>query len=339
MVKKGLCLLVAGALPAAAMADGLTVYGKGNLTYQMESYEERVIEERDEPDSDVVQADGDTWKMESNASRFGIKGSNEVKENLEVVYQLEWEVDISDKDDGDGDNILKARNSFAGLKGNWGKVIAGTHDTPLKLAAKKIDLFNDLEGDIKGVLKAENRLQNIVFYSSPKLADAVTLNLAFVPGEDTEFVNGEDEENGIADAFSASAVFKQGGIYAAVAYDSEVKELDTIRVIAKYKADNFSVGAMWQDSESSEGDSDEEGYIDEDGMSVGASYTLDKNTLKVQHTASDMSTEGAEFTSLGLDHKLAKKTKVFAFYTDKSYDDSDLDETIFAVGLEHKFSL
>ena len=62
-------------------------------------------------------------------------------------------------------------------------------------------------------------------------------------------------------------------------------------------------------------------------------------TLKAQYTESDddVSDNDADMMSFGLDKKLGKKTKVFAFYTtlDKSTatDDSDW----IGVGLEHKF--
>ena len=56
---------------------------------------------------------------------------------------------------------------MGGIKGSFGTVWAGKHDTPTKLAQGKIDLFNDLEGDIKNTFEGENRVSNIVAYSSP----------------------------------------------------------------------------------------------------------------------------------------------------------------------------
>ena len=60
------------------------------------------------------------------------------------------------------------RNQFVGLEGAFGTVKVGRHDTALK-QAQGFDLFDDLEGDIAGVLNGENRLKDYIGYISPAL--------------------------------------------------------------------------------------------------------------------------------------------------------------------------
>ena len=82
--------------------------------------------------------------MVSNASRLGIKGSMDFGEGLEAIYQAEYEVDPVDgtADEKNG-STFKQRNSFVGIKGSYGTLFLGTHDTAMKRSIAKIDLFND----------------------------------------------------------------------------------------------------------------------------------------------------------------------------------------------------
>ena len=323
-MNKTLLAVGAGALflgTGVVSAGDTKVYGRADVSYQYESYKYGADQ------------DGKTFVLKSNASRIGVKGDKSLNDDgLSAVYQLEWEVDFTDKDskNGDGDNILKARNSFIGLTGGFGTVVVGTHDTPLKKAQGKIDIFGDLEGDIKHLIKGENRVNNVLQYSSPKLADAVVANIAIVPGEETE--DGSDVDNGVADAISASLVYKTDDLYAAFAIDDSVGGLDTIRLVGQVKVQDAKIGLLYQVSEPSEGAGD-----DEDGIILSASYKIGQETLKFQYGVSDMKEKGLEQVSVGIDHKLAKKTKLYAFLTNTTADDDAEEEMIVAAGIQHKF--
>ena len=94
----------------------------------------------------VVNSDSgstDTWKLNSNASRIGLKGSSQISEGLSVFYKTEFEVAVDNGNFGDDEDksTFKQRNIYAGIKGQYGSLLAGKNDTPTKLAQKKIDLF------------------------------------------------------------------------------------------------------------------------------------------------------------------------------------------------------
>ena len=110
--------------------------------------------------------------MVSNASRLGVKGSMDFGEGLEAIYQAEYEVDPVDgtADEKNG-RTFKQRNSFVGIKGSYGTLFLGTHDTAMKRSIAKIDLFNDLAGDIKNILHGENRMSDFICYTTPILGD------------------------------------------------------------------------------------------------------------------------------------------------------------------------
>ena len=149
-------IALAACAPVTAMAAP-TLYGKANVSYQ------NAASDTDFKDSNYVDLDESHTELVSNASRIGIKGEEEISDNLKAIYKAEFEVAYDDgdkakdtKSDTDKDtNIFSQRNIYVGLKGNWGSIIAGKFDTPLKTAQKKVDLFSDLEGDIKKLLEEE----------------------------------------------------------------------------------------------------------------------------------------------------------------------------------------
>jgi predicted porin len=289
-----------------------TVYGKVNVS--------------------LVNADdgsSDEWKLNSNASRLGVKGESEIAEGLSIVYKAEFEICV---DDGDcKGQTFGQRNIMAGIKGSFGTVWAGKHDTPSKLAQSKIDLFNDLEGDIKNTFEGENRVSNIVAYSSPKI-NGFSSTVAMIPGEDAEGDNG-----GLADGVSYSVSYQKDDLYLALAGDQDVDDQDLMRLVAQYKIDALKLGFMYQQNENTLGSKDESGYF------VSAAYKLDSAiTLKAQFGSIEDDADGdkEETLSLGADYKLAKSTKLYVFYTDNTDSEvgsADSENSAFGLGMEHKF--
>ena len=266
----------------------------------------------------VVNSDdgtNDSWELKSNASRVGLKGSTQISEGLSVFYKTEFEVCV---DDGDcKGNTIGQRNIFAGIKGQYGSLLAGKNDTPTKLAQKKIDLFNDLNGDIKNIFKGENRMSNIIAYTTPKYGN-FSASYAVMPSE--------DDNGGLADSKSYSVNYKKDGLYLAVAADSNVKDADILRIVSQYKFDAWKLGLMYQENDTAE----KSGYF------ASAAYKSGNVTYKAQYGVNEADNSNAEDTtlSLGADLKLAKKTKAYVFYTDN--DNSKAAES-FGIGLEHKF--
>ena len=263
----------------------------------------------------VVNSDSgsdDTWKLNSNASRIGLKGSTQVSEGLTVFYKTEFQVDV----DGDGD-VFKQRNIFAGVKGSFGSVLAGKNDTPTKLAQKKIDLFNDLEGDIKKTFVGENRMSNIIAYTTPKYGN-FSATYAVMPSE--------GDNGSLSDATSYSVSYSKDDLYVAVASDSDVKGADLLRVVSQYKVDAWQLGLMYQENDTT----NESGYF------ASAAYKSNNITYKAQYGSNENDTDGSDKTTLsvGADFKLAKNTKSFVFFTDN--EDSSSTKTM-GLGLEHKF--
>ena len=277
-VKSSLCVALVSGLSFSAFAD-VDVYGKANVTVQSSD-----------------DGEGSFTEIKSNASRFGLKGSEKITDGLEAVYKFEFQVDVSDADSkGDNDDNISARNQYVGLKGAYGQVVVGRNDTALKQSQGKLDLFNDLEGDIKNVFKRENRLGDSITYTS-KSYEGFKVLATFIAEDDVDADNGYS----MAVTYGDSAL-KKSAVYASVAADSEVNGYDVVRASIQGKVESFKLGAMYQTQEKVDGSAEADGYL------LNAAYSMGKNTFKVQYQAMDYDdSDDKTAVTVGVDHKFNK---------------------------------
>ena len=271
-------------------------------------------------------ASGTEVDMVSNASRLGIKGSMDFGEVIEAIYQAEYEIDpVDGTADESKDRTFKQRNSFVGLKGSVGTIFLGKHDTATKKSQKKIDLFNDLAGDIKNILQGENRMSDLVGYTTPKING---FSATFNAIKGTEGL-GDDS---IGDSTSTSISYDSENFYIALAFDSELKGYDSTRLTLQIPFNRSQLGIMFQDSEKLSTGVEEDGYVISFSQKVG-----DKGTLKFQQAESDMKLDSGKQFSFGYDYKLSSKAKAFFFFTDLSGDNTSKEKEITGIGFEYKF--
>ncbi|MFT5295695.1 MAG: putative porin [Colwellia sp.] len=305
-------------LSVSAFAGDVSIYGKANLTVQSSDSE-----------------DGSFTEVKSNASRIGFKGGQALDHDLELIFKAEFQVDL-DGDSDKGDSITD-RNQYLGVKGNFGTVLLGKNDTVLKQSQGKVDLFSDLNGDIKTLWKGENRMSDSITYKSPKF-NGFQVGVTYI-AEDSIYIKEDGEIVGKAKDGTSIALFygdkalKKSKYYAAVALDSEVNGYDTMRLTVQGKLAGFTLGAIAHTQEKVSDGSEVDGFL------VSAKYSFDKVTLKAQLQTAEL--DGGEDRSgmtIGADYKLGKSTKVFAFFTTFDLDmDSAEDYDYLAVGLEYKF--
>ena len=271
-------------------------------------------------------ASGTEVDMVSNASRLGIKGSMDFGEGIEAIYQAEYEVDpVDGTADESKDRTFKQRNSFVGLKGSMGTIFLGKHDTATKKSQKKIDLFNDLAGDIKNILQGENRMSDLIGYTTPEING---FSATFNAIKGTEGL-GDDS---IGDSTSTSFSYDSDNFYIALAFDSELKGYDSKRLTLQIPFNRSQLGIMFQDSEKLSTGVEEDGYVISFSQKVG-----DKGTLKFQQAESDMKLDSGKQFSFGYDYKLSSKAKAFFFFTDLSGNNTSKEKEITGIGFEYKF--
>ena len=271
-------------------------------------------------------ASGTEVDMVSNASRLGIKGSMDFGEGIEAIYQAEYEIDpVDGTADESKDRTFKQRNSFVGLKGSVGTIFLGKHDTATKKSRKKIDLFNDLAGEIKNIFQGENRMSDLVGYTTPKING---FSATFNAIKGTEGL-GDDS---IGDSTSTSISYDSEIFYIALAFDSELKGYDSTRLTLQIPFNRSQLGIMFQDSKKLSTGVEEDGYVISFSQKVG-----DKGTLKFQQAESDMKLDSGKQFSFGYDYKLSSKAKAFYFFTDLNGNEDSKEKDIHGVGFEYKF--
>lgn len=321
-MKKALLPLViaAAALPLSALAE-VTVYGKANVSLQ----------NADEAEESAIE-------LVSNASRIGLKGSEEINSSLKAIYQFEYQTEVDDGSGGTSNQTFTQRNIYVGLQGTGGTIMGGHFDTPVKVLQEKIDLFNDLEGDINFIVDGETRSKNIVQYSTPVFAEAFALNVAYVT------VENHDPLVEVDDGTSVSFTYTTPMFYLGLATEQDVtlQGLDVTRIATRLTLGAVQLGALYEQTESDVIDND-------DGWIVsGKINATDNLSFKAQYgTAAEEYIDKAPIVdgeatqaSLGVDYILSKNTTLFGYYTQETLDTGSVetyDNSWLGVGLELKF--
>lgn len=321
MKKSLLALVIASVLPAAAFAD-VTVYGKANVSLQ---------------NADEAALDDSRVELVSNASRIGVKGGEEVNSSLKVIYQFEYQTEV---DDGNGSNnqTFAPRNMFIGLQGVAGTIMGGHFDTPTKVVQEKVDVFNDLEGDLTTIFKGEIRASNIVQYTTPVFGGGFSGSVAYVTEEnDGTFKQnnptGTEPGNGVSASFGYTSTMFYAGV--GVDQDVEAEGVDLIRLAARVNIGPVQLGVLGEKYEN-----DNTG-ADEDGVMASALWNMtDKWVLKGQYGQSDVRMADGETASIGLDYKMTKNATLFSYATkveNELVGTGERDDTYIGAGIDYKF--
>ena len=280
----------------------------------------------------------------SNSSRLGLKGQLEMQDGLVGLYQIEYQIDPVDghaRDEVRGENgeikvtdsTFTQRNSYVGLKGSFGTLKLGKHDTPLKKASLKVDLFNDLKGDIKNITDGENRITSFLGYESPVFGGGVSISVSLSKGKD-DGVIGTDLDGEFGTNLSASLKYDIEVIQFVIATEkASIKGFDHNRLGMMIPAGPVTIGLIHTTTKSTVGNS-----VDYDATTISiAGKVADGNgRVKFQYGTSDKSA-GLTQTQIGYDHKLFKNFKILAYHTVRSQDAVNSDDAHTGLGIEYKF--
>lgn len=292
MNKKIIALAVAAAVAAPMAAQAApTVYGKINMA--------------------VVSFDdggaNDGLGLFDEASRLGFKGSEDLGGGLKLLYKMEGTVDM----DGSGVFAFN-RDTYIGLKGGFGTVLAGRMNSAYKNATGKYDMFADMYGDITGTgthSAADTREQSIKYENN---FGGVKLAVSLAPSEQ----GSPNDEMGN----SIGVNFKAGPVNVAIASVTcgdacdagDVKD-SALKVGVQWKGGPHKVNFLHETFE------DDSTSAERTAMTIQYGMKMGKNTFQVSHTMveTDPGTSATETTqtSVALVHKMSKSTKVYVAYS------------------------
>lgn len=282
MKKALLPVAILAALPAVALAD-VTIYGRANVS----------LDYLDDG------ADYSEFNVSSNSSRLGFRATKEF-DGITAIMQIEQEIDYSNQ----GSN-LASRDTYVGVRGDFGMFRLGKFDTPFKRARGPANLFGDQLGDMRNLTRAgagrfDERTPNTVHYQTPDFS-GFQFNLAYSLHE------GGDASDGDDDAISLSATYEQGAFDFAVAYEVFDDERsrggrDAIRLAMGYGIGDLTL--------------------------VGFFQTIDH----------DDDVFDADVFGLGAEYKISDHWRVKGHYLTRSADPADADSDLVAVGVEYRVS-
>ncbi len=274
-MKKLLLATAVATLFASTVQAAPTVYGKAFVTANYVDVELN-RQSTDFPNNTVnLNEDNSSVQVNSHSSRLGFKGSEAITANTDVIYQLEYGINI---DDSGSSNVgFKSRDTYLGLNNkDYGQFRFGRNYSVT-------DYINNVtvnegywdnigssslgdEGTLSEALTLTDgeRINNSIVWIAPKYND-LPLELSLQYSADETFV---DDNNDRGNGFGASLMFKpSNGFTAGVAYDKDMSTSGKIMRgstsvdLSKYVAYPVTLGALYQQVDFDFSDEKEKGLV------------------------------------------------------------------------------
>ena len=352
-MKKLLLATAIAALSVSAANAAPTVYGKAFV------HADYVNSEVDYNDVLVSDNDEDSVQINSTGSKIGLRGSEALTANTDVIYQLEYGINV----DGDGNNnesdTFKSRDTYLGLDNkDYGQFRFGRNFSVIdniNNIYRTEGLFDNIgpstlnknQSTVGRILTMTDgdRINNSIVWLAPKY-NGLPLEFALQYGADETFVS----DNGDRDSgYGASLMYNANtGFTAGIAYDKDMSiNGDIVRGTAsvdlgKYMAYPVTLGALYQ-----EADYDRNGSEKEKGLIVSAEMALSNFArpavayLQYDKTDNLAGVDNFDGDQIVIGGKYEYKSNMIAhaYAGVNSAERSDLDADVFAIGggLEYIF--
>ena len=352
MQKKIIALAVAAAfvVPAVSYAAA-DVYGIAHVSIDVVN------------DGMETSSSSSANQLNSNRSRVGLKGSEDLGNGLSADWQMEGTVGM------DAGGFALDRNTYIGLNSaDMGTVRLGRHDTPYKIATRGLDVFKDTQADNRdsGMLFGMDlRLNNVIAYISPDMSGLTVLAASTFDAESPSAAPNDKK----ATVLSASGIYNRDNINASLSIQN-IKfgssatygtgsnlagagaavddETNAIKLGGGYMIDQFTLNAfveMGKHKTAAVGatpSSEDKGT----NVYVGGKFAVsDSDTVKLAYTLrGESETDGvknadkASQVSVGYDHSMSANTSVYALYSKVTEDATGAaDPSIVSLGVKHSF--
>ncbi len=287
------------------------------------------------------------FSLTSNTSRFGIKGGYELNENFTAIWQFEQSLNMAQKGgsktytDDNGDEVtiktnngLANRNTFIGLKGDWGTFLGGIHDTPVKTLGRKATFFKDTVGDFRDMTMGHDmRVENVLVYVLPAMENGFGGQFAHVL-DSSDWTNPDAEG---ASAFSGMVYYAPEDFFLGLGYETlsagffdgnddgvtDAEAEGVLRGAGRYNAEKFGVAALYQAVSNVRGvDGVSATTIGFEGLFKAAPKWHVKAAYYMTDPNTDVDDDGYNKISFGVDHPVTKAVTFYAQYAIMSNDDN-----------------
>ncbi|TMI18956.1 MAG: porin [Betaproteobacteria bacterium] len=344
------------ALPAAALAQvpsWIQIYGRANVSY------ERITTENSSNTAALPagQPNQSNWDLVDNSSRIGIRGNKDLGGGLTGLFQVESRVRLDS-----GGDLLSTRDSYAGLAGGFGTVRLGRTIGPVYYATYDyISMHNHDTGTSSDALLAptvfgnQGFMNNTVWYTSPKIGRAFTVDVAYsLLGVQRVVSDSQPHYLGVVGSYD------QGPLHAAASYANTQKTVALGTGANDDKA--YTIGGLYDFKKTKvlTGGDASRNYVRVSAMMPVGKHEFHVNFGTVNHgvgssASSSTSNDGAKQWTLGYNYNITKETKIYGFYTKVDNDSNGtygagnfstvnqvvpvpgLDISSIAIGVRHNF--
>lgn len=299
----------------------------------------------------------DGSELVSNASRIGVKGKTDTAlDNTALFYQAELRYETTDYVNGGpgtttGTKQVEFRESFAGLKGGWGKARMGRLSMGYKKSLTKIDPWNDnapqsRSGGRQGSSELHSSyVNNAVDYETPKLLGGITGNAWYSSRFDDSskpmFNTGTLKNYQGGQSWGLGVKYNTGPLFLAADWidinadaitKAGLQNDSAWQVSGRYKFGPVSVAALYEDAENL-------------GLGkntyVNGIYKIDRFRFI---GAYGQNRDGAVYGNkdwnnwtIGAKYALTKKSELLAAWNRRRDDTGDKDFDTITVGVNAKF--
>ncbi|MEZ9197088.1 porin [Shewanella sp. 10N.286.54.B9] len=292
----------------SALADGPEVYGRLDFS----------ITHSDNGSTTQNKKSGTV--IENNFSKLGLKGSEQLTNDIELLYKMEVQVHSAT----DNDDVFTPRNTYLGIKSNLGTALVGRNDTVFKTSKGKAETFALTNAAYNRMIAGQVRRGDGFTYYSPKVFGAFNVNATYLMDDNYE---DNDETQYALSLVAGDKKLKKTNYYLSAAYNT-VGGVDAYRAVAQVKVAQLKLAGLFQNTQS-------QSYSDKEGDSyfLAAVYNLNGVNLKAEY-GKDKAGFGKYFKNsaassndykqatdvdidslvVGADYKLSKTTTVYAHY-------------------------
>lgn len=351
MKKKIIALAVAAAFTTPAVADNINFnfYGVADLSYDFVNTGDGVTT------ANGATAVSGTSKrvLSSNVSKFGFKGTEELSEGLTANWQIEQQINLDDaaKNTFASRNTFvnlkseKLGTLLFGIYDTPYKVVVRKLDVfadsigdnrsllgaPKKVAATAATATAAGAPGFAGTsnLGFELRPTDVLAYTSPTFS-GITASVATVNLSEANYSNVTKNNN----VLSLAVVYDVAPYYGSIAHESHKLETNVTTTQGQdesatrfgfgYKPGEqpFELSAVYEKTKDNLGTA-EANTLGHSAIYLGGKYNIGNNAVKLGYSkasavgtgTAQVADSGASQVTLGYDHGVSKRTKVYALYS------------------------